>query len=63
MKMFVFIDISFVKQDMYSKMVNKQRYPVLCEEFKNEKKKEQDLLIFRSGDLSPGFLNKFPPKI
>ena len=35
----------------------------MCEEFENEKKKEQNFLTFWSGDLNPGFLNKFPPKI
>ena len=40
-----------------------KRYPLLCEEFEKEKKQEQNFLTFRSGDLNPGFLNKFPPKI
>ena len=46
-----------------SKSGENKRYPLLCEEFENEKKKEQNFLTFRSGDLNPGFLNKFPPKI
>ena len=32
-----------------------KRYPILSEEFENEKKKEQFFLTFRSGDLNPRF--------
>ena len=32
-------------------------------EYENEKKMGQKNLTFPDGDLNPGFLNKFPPKI
>ena len=35
----------------------------MCEEFKNEKKKEQIFLTFRSGDLNPRFSVIFRPMI
>ena len=37
---------------IFEYLVLNQRYPVLCEEFKNEKKKGQ---TFRSGDSKPRF--------
>ena len=40
-----------------------QRYPVLCEQFENEKKKEQKFLTFQSGDSNPRFSVIFPPMI
>ena len=33
----------------------KDRHPVLCEKFENEKKKGQNFLNFWSGDLKPRF--------
>ena len=32
----------------------------MCEEFENEKKKEQNFLTYRSGDLNPRFSVIFP---
>ena len=44
-------------------MVKKQRYAVFYGEFENEKKKGQNFLTFRSGDLNPGFSVIFPHMI
>ena len=35
----------------------------MCEEFENEKKKEQKILTFQNGDLNPRFWVIFPPMI
>ena len=39
------------------------QYSVFYGEYENEKKTGQKNLTFPDGDLNPGFLNKFPPKI
>ena len=38
-------------------------YSVFYGEYENDNKKGQKNLTFPNGDLNPGFLNKFPPKI
>ena len=39
------------------------QYSVFYGEYENEKKMGQKNLTFPDGDLNPGFLHKFPPKI
>ena len=39
------------------------QYSVFYGEYENEKKTGQKNLTFPDGDLNPGFLNKFLPKI
>jgi hypothetical protein len=39
------------------------QYSVLYGEYEKEKKTGRKNLTFPNGDLNPGFLNKFPPKI
>ena len=39
------------------------QYSVFYGEYENEKKMGQKNLTFLDGDLKPGFLKKFPPKI
>ena len=61
LKIFVFIDIWFVKQDIQKWLKTK-----ICSfygEFENEKKKGQKKLFFWSGNLNPGFSVIFLPMI
>ena len=51
LKIFVFIDIWFVKQDIQKCF----EYAVFYGEFENEKKKVQKFLTFRSGIWTPDF--------
>ena len=39
------------------------QYSVFYGEYENEKKTGQNFLTFSDGDLNPGYLNYFPPKI
>ena len=41
-------------------VIKNQRYPVLCEELENEKKKDKYFLTFLSRDLNPRFSVIFP---
>ena len=61
--------IKFVQYTyFYWYLIGKRRrvicqYSVFYGEYENEKKTGQKNLTFPDGDLNPGFLNKFPPKI
>ena len=39
------------------------QFSVFYKEYENEKKTGQNNLTFPDGNLNPGFLNNFPPKI
>ena len=52
------IDIGFVEQDIQND--KKQRYPVLCEEFENEKKKEQKKIDILERGFEPQIFRNFP---
>ena len=58
LKIFVFIDIWFMKQDIQKWL--KTKICSFYEEFENEqKKKDENFLIFQSGDLDPRFSEIF----
>ena len=59
LKMFVFIDIWFVKQDIQKWL----RYAVYYGEFKNKQKKDNFFLTFQSGDSNSRFSVFFPPMV
>ena len=61
LKIFVFIDIWFVKQDIQKWL--KKRHVIFYGEFENEKKKDQTILTLPSGDSNPRFPVIFPPMI
>ena len=61
LKIFVFIDIWFVKQAIQKWL--KQRYAVFMKNLKIKRKKDKTFLTFRSGDLNPRFSVIFPPMI
>ena len=54
LKMFVFINIWFVKQDI-QKMVKNKDMQFFMENLKMKRKKSKEILTFRSGDLNPRF--------
>ena len=60
LKMFVFIEIWFVKQDIQKWW--KQRCAVFYREFENEQN-DKKKLTFQSRDLNPRFSVIFPPMI
>ena len=57
----IFLYIQLVKED--NKEYFMWQYSVFYGEYENENKMGQKNLTFPDGDLNPGFLNKFPPKI
>ena len=59
LKIFVFIDIWFVKQNI-EKWLKKQRYAVFYGEFENEQKKDKSFLTFRSRVSNHRFSVIFP---
>ena len=62
LKIFVFIDIWFVKQDIQKWLKNKDMQ-FFRENLKIKRKKDNIFLTLRSGDLNPKFLVIFPPMI
>ena len=60
LKIFVFIDIWFVKQDMYSKMDKDKDMQFFMENLKMKRKKDKKILTW---DLNPRFSVIFPPMI
>jgi len=62
LKIFVFIDIWFVKQDIQKWLKNKDMQ-VFMENLKMKRKKDKKFLTFRTGDLNPRFSVIFPPMI
>ena len=61
LKMFVFIDVWFVKQDI-KKMVKYKYMQFFYGEFEIEQKEDKKI-TFRSGDSNPRFSVTFPPMI
>ena len=59
LKIFVFIDIWFVKQDI-QKWLKKQRYAVFYGEFENEKKKGQKKFDLPEGGFESQIFSNFP---
>ena len=44
-------------------MVENKNIQFFMENMKMKRKRDKKKLTFPNGDLNPGFLNKFPPKI
>ena len=61
-KMFVFIDIWFVKQDI-KKMVKIKDTQFCVKNLKMNREKDKKILTFRSGDSNPRFSVILPPTI